>query len=620
MSRSSEGIEPGPPRPPTIRRHIKHACDSCKRRKAKCDGQSPKCSSCRALGVECCYSLPRAKRGPKPRASRSLPASASDVASENSATSPDYALGPGLGTVPVSELGPGCPQSSSNDASSVSISTLSNSLAGTSSPWTPVGFVTTPAGTTQWPGTPRAFHRGDSPQDVHEHLTSFIESEGVELEPLAFPLIPCFCPRTALESVPLLLPTARHRFKNTLAPASTGEPASQSVTIEDIRAYSLLTAFCAQMLCRVQEDAQMRGNQAHAHVFLACSRGMLLFFEDHDVSQPGLYSPIIRMVHSSVFHCLGKNRMSRFLVGQALRLSVDMRLFDESSVETINAQEAQLRRNIFWIMYTVDKSLSMLNNLPPTLYDRLIDPAHLERNPDNTPVRLLDGLAESRYHASYEAQLRQAFDLTNKQWLLAGDIVRDLDLINRLGSKSASRGPAVEHDGLSALKKDVTRSYTGFCSLLDTTPQWVSEPDSHAPDGQSEEATKVQRLAFWSQHANLIVTYHCLKLILMVKAFKLGFAALLGLADNEELFALRNTEVAYELVNDAARIPLLAFRANGEAMVEKLRQVGVILLEISHRVSSEAIATRAKALFGRLLDIIARLDSKSSDNFGEEAP
>lgn len=591
-----------------MRRHIRHACDSCKRRKAKCDGEPPQCSSCRALNVECCYSLPRAKRGPKPRASRGLPASASDdVASEASVNTTGYAS---------------AEQQSVSNLNDVSVATPGNSLAGTSSPWTPVGLIATPAGTVQWPGTPMAFQRGDSPQDVHEHLTSTTEAGGIELEPLvrrcitlwtdqAFPLLPFFCPKTALESIPLLLPSARHRFTATLA---AGESELQSVTLEDIRSYSLLTAFCAQILCRTRENDQLLGGQALSQVFFSCSRGMLLLFEDLDVSQPGLYSPIIRLLHSTVMHCLGKNRMSRFLVGQALRLTVDMRLFDEKSIEALTPQEAQLRRNIFWVMYSVDKSLSLLNNLPPTLYDRLTDPTQLELKPDGAPVRLLDGLGP-QCHASFENQLRHAFDLTNKQWLLAGDIVRDLDLLSRLGKGSAS-----EHDGLSALKKDVTLSYTAFCSLLDNTPQWVSDPESHATDGQTEEAINIQRSAFWAQHANLIVTYHCLKLILMVKAFKLGFAALLGLADNEELFALRNTEVACELVNDATRLPLQAFRVNGEAMVEKLRQVGVILLEISHRVSSEAIATRAKALFGRLLDLIARLDSKSSDNFGEEAP
>lgn len=54
--------------------------------------------------------------------------------------------------------------------------------------------------------------------------------------------------------------------------------------------------------------------------------------------------------------------------------------------------------------------------------------------------------------------------------------------------------------------------------------------------------------------------------------------------------------------------------------VEKLRQVGVILLQISHQVSNETIVARAKMLLTRLLDLIARLDSRSSDKPGGEAP
>lgn len=418
-----------------------------------------------------------------------------------------------------------------------------------------------------------------------------------------------------MRSIPLLLPAARHRFTNTATVASSGEAESQGVTLDDMRSYSLITALCAQMYCRTPGETHPREHQSLAHLFLACSRGMLLIFEDMDVSQPGFYSPLIRIAHASAMHWMGKNRMSRFLLGQGLRLTLDMRMFEEASFEGLDHQQAQLRRNLFWIMYSADKSLAMLNNLPPTLYDRLTDPARLELNQDGSPVRLLDGLTEARYQPSYECQLRHGFDLSNNQWLLAGDIFRDLDLLHRLAKGSAS-----QNDGLSALKKDVTSSYTAFCSLLDSTPPWLSDPESHSADGQDEDVTKSQRQGFWSQHANLIVTYHCLKLILMVKALKLGFPGLLGLADDEDLLALRNTEVAGELVGDTAKIPLQAFRANGEAMVEKLRQVGVILLEISHRVSSEAIANRAKVLFGRLLDIIATLDSKSSDNLGEEAP
>jgi hypothetical protein len=47
--------------------------------------------------------------------------------------------------------------------------------------------------------------------------------------------------------------------------------------------------------------------------------------------------------------------------------------------------------------------------------------------------------------------------------------------------------------------------------------------------------------------------------------------------------------------------------------VEKFRQVGLDLLEIQHKNYDSAISTRAKAIFNHLLDLIARLDSKVSN-------
>lgn len=364
-----------------------------------------------------------------------------------------------------------------------------------------------------------------------------------------------------MQSIPLLLSPARHYFTAASHGTPAGEHEPRGCTLDRMRAFTLLTAFCAQMCCRTGDADARPADHALANIFLAASRGMLICYEDSDIAQPVPNSTLIRLAHASVLHCQGKNRQSRFLVGQALRLTVDMRLFDEELLKGLEPREAQIRRNLFWCLYTSDKSLSLLNNLPLTLYDHLADPTQLELASDGSMVRLLDGMGP-KYQAPFEDRIRPAFDLSNRQWLLAGDIVRDLDVLSRLCPSSS---PIPE--GLSYVASSVTRNYTDFCSLLDVTPAWVQNPESHTAEGVDEEATAFQRRAFWAQHANLIVTMHCLKLILMVKAYRQGFAALMGFTENEELFALRNTEVACELVNDSARIPLSALRANGEAMV-----------------------------------------------------
>lgn len=43
----------------------KQACDMCRKKKMKCDGASPMCSSCCRLGTTCQYQMMRGKSGPR---------------------------------------------------------------------------------------------------------------------------------------------------------------------------------------------------------------------------------------------------------------------------------------------------------------------------------------------------------------------------------------------------------------------------------------------------------------------------------------------------------------------------------------------------------------------------
>lgn len=49
------------------------------------------------------------------------------------------------------------------------------------------------------------------------------------------------------------------------------------------------------------------------------------------------------------------------------------------------------------------------------------------------------------------------------------------------------------------------------------------------------------------------------------------------------------------------------------SQVEKIRLIGASLLAIIHRNQGSPLATRARADFSVLLDILTRLDSKASD-------
>ncbi|KAJ4146258.1 hypothetical protein NW754_001722 [Fusarium falciforme] len=79
------------------------------------------------------------------------------------------------------------------------------------------------------------------------------------------------------------------------------------------------------------------------------------------------------------------------------------------------------------------------------------------------------------------------------------------------------------------------------------------------------------------------------------------------------MLALRKIEIASDLVSVVEGIPFDALQVNGEPLVEKLRQIGVSLLEIAHQNENTAISGRAQSLLSPIIDTIARLDSRVSD-------
>ena len=51
--------------PPSVRTKAPTACDVCRRRKLRCDGQTPSCSNCTLYKVPCNYAKTRNKPGPR---------------------------------------------------------------------------------------------------------------------------------------------------------------------------------------------------------------------------------------------------------------------------------------------------------------------------------------------------------------------------------------------------------------------------------------------------------------------------------------------------------------------------------------------------------------------------
>lgn len=52
--------------------------------------------------------------------------------------------------------------------------------------------------------------------------------------------------------------------------------------------------------------------------------------------------------------------------------------------------------------------------------------------------------------------------------------------------------------------------------------------------------------------------------------------------------------------------------------VERVRRVGTILLELVHNADNKTIEGVARSLFERFLDLLAKLDSRASDELAGE--
>ncbi|KAH6897468.1 hypothetical protein B0T10DRAFT_584204 [Thelonectria olida] len=588
-------------------RLARQACETCRKRKVRCDSDPSQCSNCRQLGLTCEYSSERRKRGPKPRTG--FGTDVTHVSETIPPPSPQSVVRSGsvLGEAEAEERGHsvGSPLATSSRPLRYTHNPLQP-------PQSPFGFSPrTDGGTPRIRFAPEPDHR---PLQVHQSLTAALEALGLPIEDTvlncidkhilwSFPSSPVIHPSTLRQHIRLLLPCSSYLFEPSAEEAQTD--AAHSPHGLKVRAFTLLTSICALVACRTRRSSMEVRVDPSLAPFLAASRNMLSCFEDWDVSHADSSSLVIRTCHSAAFHHLGQTKKSWYVLGDALRLAMDMRLYDESSYEGLEPLEAKLRKNLFISLTMSDQSASVLNNRPLVFHEMYLDEAAV--NPVNIRDELsLLGPDERHYEPPYERQLHEGFYLAHRLWSIVTDILVDLKTLTRLYTRAGCEIPSQD-----PVQMGIMRSYMDFCGMLDALPSWLRNPDTH--NAANDAATLHQRQTFWHQRANIVLTYHCLRLILLRRAMEKGFCSLLGLTDNPDMLALRKIEIARDLAAAATNTPFEALQANGEPLVEKLRQVGVSLLEVVHQSENATVSSRAQSFLSTIIDIIARLDSRVSD-------
>ncbi|KAL3449612.1 hypothetical protein BJX65DRAFT_41723 [Aspergillus insuetus] len=268
---------------------------------------------------------------------------------------------------------------------------------------------------------------------------------------------------------------------------------------------------------------------------------------------------------SGAFHNLGQTRKSWHILGEALRLAMDMRLFDQASYLNLNSLEAKLRRNLFACIYMADKSASILNSRLMGFHEICLDDitSDLVKLEDDFP--LLDP-EDERFTPPFDNQSHQGIIYhTLRLWTVATDLHLYMKIFTRLRTSRLAGVGAGAPDACVVSDTQIMHLYVTFSSILDTLPPWLRDPSSYDDSTTTTNtnpttstptnpnttsvlpALSFRRLLFWTQHAKILITFHCLRLILTRRVSSMGCTTLLGLADNTEMLMLREVEIANEL-------------------------------------------------------------------------
>lgn len=349
---------------------------------------------------------------------------------------------------------------------------------------------------------------------------------------------------------------------NFQAPDAPNSLSTGSLAIE--RSLTLLSALCPTVTGLLPATMMSPGLKASADCLLQGSRQLLHAFQDLDIEQPCATSVVIRYFHSISAHAAGQPRLSWHLLGEAIRMAQDLQVYDEASLSGLSAHEGHLRRSLFWQLTTGDRSSAILNSRPfafrqsnfvkpfstgllPLGYDCLLD----QVGPyDARPLTTL---------------VNTGFNVIALVFQRGAEILLTLRSLERSMDK-ASHAP----DLVKAHKTTIAENLGGLHAILDDLPDWLQRPWTFATtDGRSWEELDHYSCYIWILYTNILLTYHCLQLILWKRASEIGQVETLGYsadANLQELHALRIIKDALQVVRSS---PFEALQVNGEPSVRR---------------------------------------------------
>ncbi|KAM5375757.1 hypothetical protein ACJZ2D_005813 [Fusarium nematophilum] len=473
------------------------SCDLCHKRKIKCDARQPSCANCQNIGAQCQTLRSLGKRGRKAR--NRLPH-----------TEALALLRPAETELPgFFSAGPD-PDASPAEAPQVAAGNLSHNL----------GIQQTHASN---PHTAcqdrREAPSGPNPGDSLRISSALpcLENDKfhIWLQDLARGLAAA---NARTESVISYMTTCVDLFSDHIYPIYPViyKPSLSGILITlqdprepwDTKSFMLLTSICAYTLAVLPASisgASWSASQAFYRVFKEAQNAYGLA----DIERLSSSSVVIHLMHAAWHHVSGNPKASWYILGEAMRTALLMRLHDEKSYEAMPFVENQLCRRAFWALYTGDQASCLLGGRPSMFNKSLFWNVTVPRYPQEFEPQ--DQVTVTQQNGrQHNISILAGFNANQDLWRAAEDLLlasRDGDLDATATSDSASRRLAT--------------AYLKFRTVLDHLPTFLRFHNSvdatldgfFFSDERDRRPHVPQALA--TQRTNLHISHQYLKLVFL---------------------------------------------------------------------------------------------------------
>ncbi|EJD35204.1 hypothetical protein AURDEDRAFT_117434 [Auricularia subglabra TFB-10046 SS5] len=650
-ARSSGGGDDKPKR-----KRQSQSCDACRARKVKCareggeDDPQQACKHCVSLGIPCTYDYQPKKRGPPNlylrRLQQQQEAAAAAQAQANGGGlaplangSPPSAISP---TSPAS-LGPPPPTASSTT------STAPSYLGHTGlSPLAPVIPPSIPP--SRYPIAADTFH--------YAHAAAAPPPEASFGGPYPLYNLPPAVPTPAPPHptpppAPSYFPALRHLHRphriDTVAPR---ERIAQIIGLFFDFVYPLTPcvhkpSFLADFAARREESdplffalvmstvASTLVQVPRSYVPLERAAVRKLAQECHEASRHvtvASYDPptsmhVVVRYFDTIYHfCEGHDATSHAAFGEAAHIAVTLHMHEEASYEGLDPVECEMRRRTFWLLFSADKSMSILLGRPICLRDEDCT-LHFPKEVDDeyiTPNGILPQPAG-------KTAIVSGLNYCSRIFALLGEILVRI----RVDKRSPPQGPF-----LTARLEEVKSLHARIVTALAHTPPPLRLKPAGVRHGAVASMLQAQRGYSFAQQtfaevrdffdnpnanrenagnhflvmqANLYVTQQLVRFVIeqyrdeLMASMRHSMGG--DVKDLEASSAEDREAVASDLLNVLHSIPIQSIATNGPSLVHKVRFVASTLLDAVRKAEeAPASAARAHAYLWDFLSILSEIE------------